>query len=830
MSVPARQGWNLRGRGYRGVAWRALVQAAARLACLLAVGAVLAGVWLWWWALRDLPDPRTVADRLPTPSARIYDRHGNMLYEAVLPEEGKHQWVPLERIPLALRHATLATEDAAFYEHPGVDWRGILRAVRINVRAGRLAAGGSTITQQVARTLFLPPEERRERSWRRKVRESVVALWLERILSKDEILALYLNTTYYGNFAYGVEAAAQAYFGKHVWELDVAESALLAGLPQAPGRYNPLLNQEAALERRRQVVRLMVNNGFLTPEEARRTAEEPLKLAATPFPVEAPHFVMYVLQELEARYGTTAPVEGGWRITTTLDLAVQDVAEAAVRRHVAALRQGFDRRVRNAAVVVMDPRTGEVLAMVGSPDYFDSSVDGAVNAAVMPRQPGSAIKPITYATAFDPSRAPEGRPLSPATVMVDEPTAFVTRQGKLYRPQNFDRRHVGPISLREALATSNNVVAVKVLEYVGVEAMVQTARDMGIRSLNDPERYDLTVTLGGGEVTLLELTTAYATLASGGIYRPPVTVLEIADAGGRVIFRHRPERGRRVLDPRVAFLVTDVLADPYARAPAFGLYGPLRLGRPAAVKTGTTTDFRDNWTVGYTPDVVVGVWVGNANGEPMRGVSGLDGAAPIWRDVMTNVLRRRPPVAFTSPDGLVRVTVCAANGLLPTPLCPERRVEWFLAGHEPRRYGASCVTVNVDVPAGLLASPDCAGPEGGRSRLPVRRCAVGGPGGSQADAVELRITSPVNGARFRLDPRLPRDAQRVAFTLEASRPLEGVDGMLWLDGAPVARFDRLPFELFWPLEPGEHTLVARLRAERGELTSPAVRFTVEPEP
>ncbi|MDQ7028536.1 MAG: penicillin-binding protein 1C [Ardenticatenia bacterium] len=816
-----------------------------RLACVGLLGITLAGVSLWWWALRDLPDPRTVADGLPTPSARIYDRRGNLLYEVILPGGGKHVRVSLERIPLALRRATLATEDAAFYQHPGVDWRGILRALRANVRAGRLVAGGSTITQQVARNLLLPPDERRERTWRRKVRESVLALWLERTFSKDELLALYLNTTYYGNFAYGVEAAAQAYFGKHVWELDVAESALLAGLPQAPAEYNPLLNPEAALERRRQVVRLMVNNGFLTPEEGRRVAEAPLDLAATPFPIEAPHFVMYVLGELEARYGATAPVEGGWRITTTLDVAVQDVAEAAVRRHLTRLREGFDRRVRNAAVVVMDPTTGEVLAMVGSPDYFDSSVDGAVNAAVMPRQPGSAIKPITYATAFDPARAPNGRPLSPATVLADVPTTFVTRQGTLYRPQNFDRKHVGPISLRTALATSNNVIAVKVLKYVGVEAMVRTARDMGIRSLTDPERYDLTVTLGGGEVTLLELTAAYATLASGGIYRPPVTIVEITDAEGRVILRRRPDRGQRVLDPRVAFLVTDVLADPYARASVFGLYSPLRLDRPAAVKTGTTTDFRDNWTLGYTPDLVVGVWVGNANGEPMRGVSGLDGAAPIWRDVMLNVLRHRPPLPFTPPEGLVRVTVCAASGLLPTPLCPEQRVEWFVAGYEPRRHDASYVTVNVDTATGLLAAPSCTGPverrvyrvpppealrwaqEHGWSLPPTRSCARTSSR-PVASTVDVRITSPVNGTRFKIDPNVPRTTQRLAILLDASRPVEGVEGLLVLDGVLLSRFTSLPFEFFWPLQPGDHMLVARLRVGGEEVTTPPVRFTVEP--
>ncbi len=811
---------------------------------LLLTGA-LCGGWLWWWALRDLPNPRAITARLPPASTKIYDRHGNLLYEVIQPEEGKRAVVPLERVPLALRQATIATEDAAFYRHPGVDWRGILRAARINLQAGRIAAGGSTITQQVVRNLLMSPEERGERTWRRKAREAVLALWLERHLSKDEILALYLNTTYYGNFAYGVEAAAQAYFGKHVWELDLAESALLAGLPQAPARYNPLVNPGAARKRQQQVLRLMVKNGFLKPEEAQRAAQEPLHFAASPFSIEAPHFVTYVLQELEARYGSAFPVEAGWRITTTLDLGLQDLAEAVVRRRLAELQaDDFDRNVNNAAVVVLDPRTGEILAMVGSPDYFDESIDGAVNGAIMPRQPGSAIKPITYATAFDPDRAPDGQPWSPATVLVDVPTTFFTRGGARYRPENFDRLHVGPISLREALATSNNVIAVKVLEHVGVEAMLQTAHDMGIRSLTDPDRYDLTVTLGGGEVTLLELTTAYATLAAGGVYRPPVAVLEIADAKGQVLYRHTPTPGQQVLDPRAAFLVTDVLADPYARAPAFGLYGPLRLSRPAAVKTGTTTDFRDNWTVGYTPDLVVGVWVGNADNEPMRGVTGVDGAAPIWHDIMQAALRRRPSRPFTPPPGLVQVEICAASGLLPTPLCRERRMEWFLEGHEPRAFDDSYVEVAVDAATGLLAAPGCAGPvekrvyrlpppeavlwaqQQGWPLPPTRSCAAPDSQAVNSPA-SLEVAFPVDGARFKLDPLVPRAAQRLPVAVRGDLPSGRLDGRLLLDGAPLARFDRLPFEFFWPLEPGEHVLVAVVRTAEGEITSPPVRFTVE---
>ncbi|HYN89345.1 MAG TPA: transglycosylase domain-containing protein, partial [Ardenticatenaceae bacterium] len=587
----------------------------ALLAGFVAVAA-LAAVSAGWWLVHDLPDPGALASHIAGPTAKIYDRHGNLLFEVLPPSDtaGSRTLLKLDQFPLALRQATIATEDAAFYSHPGVDWRGILRAARINLREGRVAAGGSTITQQVARLLLLDDEERQERTLRRKLREIVLALLLERRLTKDEILALYLNHTYYGNLAYGAEAAAQSYFGKRVWELDTAECTLLAGLPQAPALYNPLTDLEAARTRQGDVLRLMVKAGYIGQDEARLAHAERLRFAASAFPVEAPHFVMWVLQQLEARYGPALVDGRGLEVTTTLDLGLQDAADAIVRRQLEELSGRAsgtaDRNVHNAALVAIDPATGEILAMVGSPDYFDARIDGAVNAAIMPRQPGSALKPFTYATAFDSSRS--AVPWSPATVLSDVPTTFTTADGKLYAPENYDRLYHGPMSLREALATSNNLIAVKVLEHVGVAAMVRTARDLGITSLTDPQRYDLTVTLGGGEVTLLELTGAYAALAAAGRYRTPVAILRVEDASGRLLERFEPEPGRQALDPRVAALVTNILSDPEARAPAFGEWSALRLNRPAAAKTGTTSDWRDNWALGYTPDLAVGVWVGNA--------------------------------------------------------------------------------------------------------------------------------------------------------------------------------------------------------------------------
>lgn len=814
------------------------------IGALASIGFVVAA----WWLLHDLPDPATIQQRVPGPTAKIYDRHGNLLYEVLPPDEtaGARTPVPFERFPLALRQATIATEDAAFYSHPGFDWRGILRAARINLSAGRIAAGGSTITQQVARNLLLEEEERLSRDPRRKLREIVLAVLLERRLSKDEILELYLNQTYYGNLAYGAEAAAQAYFGKHVWELDIAECALLAGLPQAPALYNPLTDLEAAKARQADVLRLMVKAGYLSPSEAELAAAERLQFAASPFAIEAPHFVMWVLQQVEARHEAALIDGSGLKITTTLDLGLQDIAEGIVRRRLDELsgraRGTMDRNVRNAALVAMNPSTGEILAMVGSPDYFNQRIDGAVNAALMPRQPGSALKPITYATAFDPSRT--ATPWSPATVVSDVPTTFITGDGKLYEPQNYDRTHHGPITLREALATSNNIVAVKVLEHVGVDAMIRTARDLGITTLNDPERYDLTVTLGGGEVTLLELTGAYATLANNGTYQRPVAILRIEDAQGRVLEQFRPGPGRQALDPRVAALVTDILSDPKARAPAFGEWNPLRLTRPAAAKTGTTTDWRDNWTVGYTPDLAVGVWVGNADNEPMRDVSGIDGAGPIWHDFMQEALKHQRPQPFVRPDGIVEVEVCTASGLLPSALCPQRRRELFLTEQVPTAVDDSYRLVRVDRATGLLAGPACEeeveerlfripppealvwAQQNGWPLPPTRTCSGTVAESESADGGALVIVTPAPGAVYRLDPSQPAASQRLPLAVRAADGQRHLTGQLLLDGRPLANFETLPFEYLWPLTPGQHRLTALL--DSAPEAAAEVTFTVHP--
>ncbi len=809
----------------------------------------------WFWLIRDLPNPTALQARQPGPTTKIYDRYGTLLYEVVPEKGGKRSPLAVDRFPRALRLATVATEDAAFFNNPGIDPRGIVRAAWSNLRAGRIVAGGSTITQQVVRQMLLSPQERRQRTLRRKLREAILALRLTRTYSKDQILALYLNHTYYGHLAFGAEAAAQTYFGKHVWELDLAESALLAGLPQAPGRYDPLTNLPAARRRQRDVLRLMVQNRFITPREAALAAGEPLHFTSTPFPIQAPHFVMYVISALEERFGTEALLYGGLQVTTTLDLDLQEAAERTIRRQLERLArrndQGRAHHVQDAALVAIKPQTGEILAMVGSPDYFDPEISGAVNAALALRQPGSAIKPVTYAAAFDPG-AGEGAPYTPATVLNDVPTTFLTREGTPYQPYNYDRRFHGPLSLRDALATSNNVIAVKVLDHVGIKAMTRMARRLGITSWRHPERYGLALTLGGAEVSLVELTGVYATFAAGGLHREPTAILRVVQPKGDVDYAWRPDPGRRAVSAEVAYLISDILSDNLARAPAFGEDSVLRLSRPAAVKTGTTGDWRDNWTVGYTPDLTVGVWVGNADGTPMYGVSGVDGAGPIWHDFMEEALAGKPERAFVRPPGLVREEVCVALGLLPTPLCPQRRLEWFVAGTEPTEYDDSYRVLQVDEVSGLLASPACPQhvvervfriypPEArewarrqGIPQPPEQTCDARRPEGpplaqarQPAQERGIVITNPPPNAEFRLSPALPADAQRIPLSVRPAGDFRPTAVTLMLDDRAVAEFRQGPYRILWPLRAGEHVLRAvAVDAAGRRVEGDPVRFTV----
>ena len=817
---------------------------------------VILGAAGWLWLFDDLPAWDSLPERLQTPSVRIVDRNGRLLYEALEDQGGRHVVVPIGSIPLACRQAAIATEDRRFYAHPGVDLQGVLRAAWINLRGGQALAGGSTITQQVARNLLLEDAERGERSLRRKLREAFLAWRLTSHYSKDEVLAYYLNQTYYGGMAYGLEAAAQTFFGKPVSVLDLAECAMLAGLPQAPAFYNPYTDLAAARHRQSIVLSLMEQDGYITTEQLQLAEREALILAEKPYPIEAPHFVMMVRSELDRLFSAQEIYQhGGLVVRTSLDLDWQKLAEAAVLHHLKQLERseaGLGHNVNNAALVALDPHDGAILALVGSPDYFDGAHAGAINMALAPRQPGSAIKPLVYAAALDPSGPGGG--WTAGTMLLDVSTSFVTHEGKAYTPANYDLREHGPVLVREALASSLNIPAVLTLQHVGMENFSNLAKKVGISTLGDPQTYDLSLALGGGEVRLIELTAAYAVFANRGYSVRPQFILEVQDFSGTQLYRPGMPLQVRLLDERLAWLISDILSDPEARRLGFGLNSLLRLDRPAAVKTGTTSNFHDNWTVGYTPDLVVGVWSGNTDYQPMRDVNGLSGAAPIWHQFMRSVLDDRPPQQFTRPPGLVQVEICRLSGLLPTQACPYRRLEWFIDGTQPVELDRFYQEVTVDLNTGKLAS-QATPPEQSLRRValdlppqayPWARAqglslyadlistALAGrseqPSPEQSSSQiapdqSLILLSPASGGIFRLSPTIEAGAQRIR--LEAATDLGLTDVTLWVDEAQISRQDSAPFQAWWTLTPGVHRAWAEgLLPDGRTITSPVVSFTV----
>lgn len=829
----------------------------------LAVFTLLSGLaGLYLWASTPLPDLRHLRERAAIGNTRILDRTGKLLYAVPDPLSGSQQPLASDQIPLVLQQATIAIEDTNFYVNSGIDLRGIVRAAWSNLRSGTVVAGGSTITQQLARSFLLDPQLAQQRSLERKLREAVLALKLSASLPKAEILALYLNQIYYGGLSYGVEAAAQHYFGKPARDLDLAEAALLAGLPQAPAHYDPFAQPAAALARQAQVLDAMARAGFISPSQATQAKAEPLQFSGAPTAMRAPHFVSHLLNELSAELGPDTLLRGGLTITTTLDADLQASAEATLRRQIAQLAAphdgGPDHRVSNGAVVVLDPADGAILAMVGSPNFADSASQGQVNAALALRQPGSAIKPLTYAAALE-------RGWTPATMILDVPTSFATREGRPYTPENYDRSYHGPLSLREALATSSNIAAVRTLESIGVLALLDMAARLGISSLSqDSGRYGLSLTLGSGEVSPLELTAAYAALANGGYRVAPYAVISISGPGGAALPATKLSASPRAsaIAPQVAYLISDILADRYARMRAFGAESPLDIDRPAAVKTGTTSDWRDNWTVGYSPDRAVGVWVGNADGLPMQGISGISGAGPVWHAVMLAAHRGLAPRAFARPEGIVELAICADSGMLPSPNCPATRLERFIAGSGPQKADNTHSVVAVDrllgcrAPAGYPASrtvsriyqrlPPAAEawaasaglPEPPRSTCRMPESAGGvAPNSSAsplspvvsvgADPLEPALIAPGAGAIFSISPGVPPERQQLMIQAQAGGPATRL--AIVVDGATVASLSDPPYRVLWQLAPGTHQVWVEVYDSQGQRrSSPSVTFIVMP--
>ena len=678
---------------------------------LLCLGIVLvAGIAWTLYILRDLPSPQQLNSPENYPvSTQIFDRNGKLLYE-IYSDENRLP-IKLADLPPHVYQASIAIEDQGFYRHFGFDFLGMIRAVR-NMLLGESIQGGSTITQQLVKTALLT----REQTLERKAKEAVLTIATEVLYSKDQILEMYLNHIPYGGTAWGIEAASQTYFGKPAKDLNVAEAALLAGLPQAPSRYSPFQSDpERSKNRQQDVIRRMQEDGYISAEQAEEAKNSELKFALSTTDIRAPHFVFFVKDQLVEKYGLEKVERGGLRVTTSLDLDLQEQAQASVAAEIGTLTRY---KVGNGAALVTKPDTGEILAMVGSKDYFDATEDGKVNVTIEERQPGSSIKPINLATAFELKKQ------TPASMILDIPTCFQNPGQALYCPRNYDGSFHGPVQQRFALGNSYNIPAVKTTYLNTVESFIATASAMGITTWHDPSKYGISLGLGAGEVKMVDMAQAYGTLATQGVKVPLLSILEVKDYQGETLEKTDIEERKqqlqemtvdeevieygdlsRVLHRAPAYLVSHILLDNNARAGAFGVNSQLVIkDQVVSVKTGTTNNLKDNWTVGFTPEYLTIVWVGNNDGSPMNQslVSGVTGAAPIWNDIMSVVLQDKESVWPEQPPDVVSKAICSVSGLLPSGEggCTTRN-EFFWKGTEPTQVDQSSKEIWIDPTTGL---------------------------------------------------------------------------------------------------------------------------------
>lgn len=665
----------------------------------LVISAFLFIVYLF--LLKDLPSPTKLTHQSASRSTLIFDRNQNLLYSVYA--DKNQAFIPLESIPQYVKDATIAIEDKNFYKHGAIDIRGIARSIVAIIFRQELQ-GGSTITQQLVKNSLLTPE----RTIPRKIKEVILAFATEAIYSKDKILEMYLNQVPYGGTAWGIEAASRTYFGKSAKELNLAESVLLSGLPESPTTYSPFgTHPELAIKRQKQVLSAMLDQKYITEkeyEEALKTQIEFKKMEG----IRAPHFSLYIKDLLIKKYGERVVDQEGLKVITSLDIELQDFVQETVSSEIERLTNF---RVSNGAALVANPKTGEILAMVGSKNYFDTTIDGNVNVTLALRQPGSAIKPINYAVGLMNGYAA-------ATPFVDQPICFKTQGQKDYCPLNYDRKWHGVVQMRSALGNSINIPAVKMLKLNGTSSMIATASAMGITTFKDPERYGLSLTLGGGEVTMLEMAEAFGVFANGGYRIPLRPILKVTDRNGNILEEYNPPAspifGKKVLPEGVAFIISDILADNNARLTSFGANSKLRIpNQTVSVKTGTTDDLRDNWTIGYTPSFLAAVWVGNNDNSPMsRLASGITGAAPIWNNIMTHVLKDKPQESLQRPASVIQKRVCNLSGLLPPSDATsnvadgcEIRFEYFIIGTEPLRFESPREKVFINNATGDLAKP-----------------------------------------------------------------------------------------------------------------------------
>lgn len=675
---------------------------------MIIIPLVILSACFYYYILRDLPSPIALGDGSPAQSTQIFDRNDNLLY--TIYADKNSSFISLSHIPKTVQDATIAIEDKDFYHHGAIDMRGVLRAVVSNLMKKPLQ-GGSTLTQQLIKNSLLT----QDRTIQRKAKEVVLSFATELIYPKKTILEMYLNQVPYGGTAYGIQAAAQTYFGKDVQNLDLAESAYLAGLPEAPSTFSPFGERpDLGKKRQEDVLTKMAEQRFITAEQEKAAKNEKLQFKNLGNTIKAPHFVFYIKDLLIRKYGAKVVGAGGLKVKTSLDLTLQDYAQATVEAELNNLRYNH---VGNGAALITNPTTGEILAMVGSKDYFaepeplgctpgaNCAFEPNVNLTTSLRQPGSSIKPVNYAVGLI-------KGYTAATPFIDQAMCFGGTPN--YCPKNYDNKYHGVVQMRYALANSLNIPAVEMLKLNTIDSMIATASAMGISTFTDRSRYGLSLTLGGGEVYMTDMATAFGVFANKGYRVNLHPILQITDKHGKTLEQYIPPSspifGKQVIPPGVSFIISNILMDNKARQMEFGPHSPLEIpNQPVSVKTGTTNDFRDNWTIGYShgPSFLVAVWVGNNDHSQMQGiVSGITGAAPIWHDLMAHLLEGKQAELPTVPQDVVGRSVCATSGLLPTSAnpCPTR-FEYFVKGQEPKGYDNSTQTVFIDKTTNTLAKP-----------------------------------------------------------------------------------------------------------------------------
>jgi len=828
--------WRDRVRRSQRVVKSKKLAALAKLIFIGAIGILLVSFLVLPLLALNLPSPDKVV-RHEGYATQILDRNGETLYNVYVNQ--RRNPVGLSDIPIYLRQATIAIEDKNFYKHKGFDVFGILRGfTRIFTRG--YAQGGSTLTQQLVKNVLLSSD----RTLVRKIKEFVLAIEIESKYSKDEILQMYLNEAPYGGTAWGVEAASEIYFGKKVKDLDLIESAILGGLPQSPSRYSPYSsNSKAYVERTKQVLRRMREDGYITSGQEKNANNEVANVSFQPqgSSFKAPHFVQYVQKILTERYGEAAVEQGGLKVTTTLDLALQDKAQGIVSEEIAKVEK---QKITNGAVVVINPDTGEILAMVGSKNFNDPNYDGQVNVTTSLRQPGSAFKPFTYVTAFK-------KGYTASTLIMDVATTFPGGANNPdYNPVNYDGKYRGPMQLRYTLGNSINMAAVKLLAMVGIKDVLETSYSMGITTLPPTQetlnRVGLSLTLGGGEVKLIDLTGAYAPFMNKGFRVDPLAILKVEDKDGKVLEEAKPQKGKRIISEEQAFLIANILSDNSAREIIFGQNSLLNIpGKQIAVKTGTTNDKRDNWTIGGNSQALVGVWVGNNDNSQMLNVaSGISGASPIWRRVLLEALSGNPVVSFDFPGSIVSANVDFVSGYRAHDGFASR-MEYFIKGTEP---GEDIVHMMLKIcktdpttggAGGKLATPgDIAGGNYDQKEYFVFKeedptAAKSGPNrwqegilnwlNGQADSRYhppndyCGTANPVN-VEF-VSPGDQSSDLGNSFTIKfrADSSVDIVSAELEIDGTKVKDFTSLPFEYqVSGLSDGVHTLRAKAKDANGK--------------